>query len=77
MPQRIVAAYRTPDRAAAKTDLGQIIRGVPAAMIELTTLGRTLKSGAADVLAHFDRPGASIGPTETGGSRPRLHPRML
>ena len=32
--------------------------------IELRTLGRTLKTRAVDVLAYFDRPGTSNGPTE-------------
>ena len=79
--------------------------GVPAALREVTTLGRTLKKRAADVLAYFERPGTSNGPTEaingrlehlrgsalgfrnltnyiarclleTGGFRPRLHPRL-
>ncbi len=76
-----------------------------AALGELLTLGRTLTRRAADVLAYFDRPHTSNGPTEaingrlehlrgsalgfrnltnyiarspleTGGFRPRLHPRM-
>jgi len=38
--------------------------GVPAALSELHTLGRTLNTRAADVLAYFDRPGTSNGPTE-------------
>ena len=33
-------------------------------MPELSRLGRTLKQRAADVLAYFDRPGTSNGPTE-------------
>ena len=41
-----------------------ISHGVPAALAEVTTLGRTLKKRAADVLAYFDRPGTSNGPTE-------------
>ncbi len=78
---------------------------VPAALSELITLGRTLKTRADDVLAYFDRPGTSNGPTEaingrlehlrgsalgfrnltnyiarslleSGGFRPRLHPRL-
>ena len=40
--------------------------GLPAA---LTTFGRTLKRRAWDVLAHFDRPGTSNGPTEALNSR--------
>ncbi len=66
--QRIVAAYRHPDRNAAKATLSKIVdtisRGVPATLTELVTLGRTLKRRAADVLAYFDRPGTSNGPTE-------------
>jgi transposase len=106
--QRIVAAYRTPDRATAKSDLAKTIAtlsvAVPAVLTEVITLGRTLARRAADVLAYFDRPGTSNGPTEaingrlehlrgsalgfrnltnyiarslleTGGFRPRLHPR--
>lgn len=38
--------------------------GVPAALSELITLGRALKKRAVDVLAYFDRPGTSNGPTE-------------
>ena len=71
--QRIVAAYRNPDRAAAKADLNKIIaaagRGVPPALSELVTLGRTLKRRAADVFAYFDRPGTSNGPTEAINGR--------
>jgi len=44
--QRIVAAYRNPDRAAAKTKLAPIIKtigaGIPAPLTALITLGRTL-----------------------------------
>ena len=71
--QRIVAAYRQPDRAAAKRTLTTIIdtisRGVPAALTELKTLGRTLSRRAVDVLAYFDRPGTSNGPTEAINGR--------
>nr|BFF06059.1 hypothetical protein GCM10023233_10280 [Brevibacterium otitidis] len=38
--------------------------GVPKALTELITLGRTLKKRATDVLAYFERPGTSNGPTE-------------
>jgi hypothetical protein len=71
--QRIVAAYRRPDRRAAKTDLTNTIAAisaaVPAALTELITLGRTLKRRAGDVLAYFDRPGTSNGPTEAINGR--------
>ena len=66
--QRIVAAYRHPDRAAGKRELQAVIDdltdGVPKQLKELITLGRTLKRRALDVLAYFDHPGTSNGPTE-------------
>ncbi len=107
--QRMIAAYREPDRAKGRELLVKLIesvsQGVPKTLTEITTLGRTLKKRAADVLAYFDRPGTSNGPTEaingrlehlrgsalgfrnltnyiarslleTGGFRPRLHPRI-
>jgi transposase len=71
--QRIIAAYRKPDRTAGKRELENIINAigaaVPAALTELITLGRTLKRRAADVLAYFDRPGTSNGPTEAINGR--------
>ena len=50
--------------------------GVPGALTEVTTLGRTLKKRAADILAYFDRPGTSNGPTEalTAGSNTSAAP---
>jgi transposase len=104
----MIAAYRNPDRVHGRAALQAVIdtlaRGVPPALTELRRLGRTLKKRADDVLAYFDRPGTSNGPTEaingclehlrgsalgfrnltnyiarslleTGGFRPRLHPR--
>ena len=106
--QQMIAAYREPDRVKGRRLMSSLIdalgRGIPAALTELITLGRTLTKRAADVLAYFDRPGTSNGPTEaingrlehlrgsalgfrnlthyiarslleTGGFRPRLHPR--
>lgn len=71
--QRIVAAYRDPDRTRGRDRLRAVITslstGVPATLTELTTLGRTLKRRAADVLAYFDRPGTSNGPTEAINGR--------
>jgi transposase len=43
--------------------------GVPSALVELLRLGRTLNQRAADVLAYFDRPGTSNGPTEALNGR--------
>ena len=107
--QRMIAAYRDPDRTRARAAMTALIdclrEGVPAALVELRRLGRTLTQRAGDVLAYFDRPGTSNGPTEalngrlehlrgsalgfrnltnyiarslleTGGFRPRLHPRL-
>lgn len=43
--------------------------GVPAALVEVITLGRTLKKDAADVLAYFKRLGTSNGPTQAINGR--------
>jgi transposase len=71
--QRIITVYRNPDRTAAKTQLRRridsISTGVPNPLTEVITLGRTLKRRAADVLAYFDRPGTSNGPTEAINGR--------
>ena len=71
--QRIVAAYRHPDRTVGKAELRRTIdavsNNVPELLTELITLGRTLKRRAADVLAHFGRPGSSNGPTEAINGR--------
>ncbi len=71
--QRMVGAYREPDRARGRRLMAGLIdslsRGVPAALTELITLGRTLKKRADDVLAYFDRPGTSNGPTEAVNGR--------
>jgi transposase len=71
--QRIVAAYREPNRKTGRTMMQAVIdtlsHGVPDALHELITLGRTLKKRAADILAYFDRPGTSNGPTEAINGR--------
>ena len=71
--QRVVTAYRHPDRSAGKTELQAVIdslrSGVPAALHELRRLGRTLARRADDVLAYFDHPGTSNGPTEAINGR--------
>jgi transposase len=59
--QRMIAAYREPDRVRGRELMVQLIeslsQGVPAALPEVITLGRSLAKRAADVLAYFDRPG--------------------
>ena len=71
--QKIVAAYRDPDRTAGRSALQKIItaisRGVPEALTELRKLGSTLKRRAGDVLAYFDHPRTSNGPTEAINGR--------
>jgi transposase len=71
--QRMIAAYRHPDRGKGRELMTKLIdsltAGVPAVLAELVTLGRTLKKRAADVLAYFDRPGTSNGPTEAINGR--------
>jgi hypothetical protein len=49
--------------------IASVSRGVPTALREVVTLGRTLARRAADVLAYFDRPGTSNGPTEAINGR--------
>ena len=49
--------------------IDSVITGVPAALVEIRRLGRTLKQRARDVLAYFDRPGTSNGPTEAINGR--------
>ena len=71
--QKVVAAYRNPDRAAGrrtlKTVIDSISHGVPKPLTEIITLGRTLTQRAVDVLAYFDHPGTSNGPTEAINGR--------
>jgi len=71
--QRMIAAYRAEDRRRGRELMVKLIDsvsiGVPKALTELLTLGRTLKKRAADVLAYFDRPGTSNGPTEAINGR--------
>ncbi|MGH3502653.1 MAG: ISL3 family transposase [Nocardioidaceae bacterium] len=71
--QRMIDAYREPDRRRGRDLMAKLIAsisaGVPAALVELKTLGRTLKKRAVDVLAYFDRPGTSNGPTEALNGR--------
>lgn len=60
------------------TRIGSLKSGVPAALAELRTLGRTLNKRVVDVLAYFDRPGTSSGPTEAiNGRLEHLHGSAL
>jgi transposase len=71
--QHMIAAYREPDRKRGRELMQQLIGSisnrVPTALREVITLRRTLKRRAVDVLAYFDRPGTSNGPTEAINGR--------
>lgn len=70
--QAMIAAYRDPDRAAGRTALTaviEVLKTVPTQLRELRRLGRTLRLRADDVLAYFDRPRTSNGPTEAINGR--------
>ncbi len=71
--QRMIAAYRAADASIGRRLMAQLIDSVssdvPAPLTELITLGRTLKKRAADVLAYFDHPGSSNGPSEVINGR--------
>jgi transposase len=44
--------------------INALSNGIPKALQEVITLGRTLKKRAADILAYFDRPGTCNDPTK-------------
>jgi transposase len=71
--QQMITAYREPDRTRGRELMSKLIdsisAGVPAVLVELVTLGRTLQKRAVDVLAYFERPGTSNGPTEAINGR--------
>ena len=71
--QQMITAYRQPDRTAGRDLMTRLIaslsQGVPGDLVEVVTLGRTLKKRADDVLAYFDRPGTSNGPSEAINGR--------
>ena len=71
--QQMITAYRNPDRSTGRAVMTKLIDSisdnVPDALTEVVTLGRTLKRRAADVLAYFDRPHTSNGPTEAINGR--------
>ena len=64
----IIDAYQHREPAEGRKLMTKLIdtlaAGVPAALTELRTLGRTLHRRRDDVLAYFDHPGTSNGPTE-------------
>ena len=72
--QNIIDAYRSSNARGGKTLMHEEITrltstSVPSSLTELITLGRTLKRRATDILAYFDNPHTSNGPTEAINGR--------
>ena len=72
--QSIIDAYRDPNKIRGKALMQAEINTltstrVPRGLTELITLGRTLKRRAGDILAYFDHPHTSNGPTEAINGR--------
>ena len=72
--QNIIDAYRDPNKIRGKALMQAEINTltstrVPRVLTELITLGRTLKRRAGDILAYFDHPHTSNGPTEAINGR--------
>ena len=65
--------YRVEDPGLGKYLMQRLIdslkQAVPDGLEEIQTLARTLTERASDILAHFDRPRTSNGPTEAAGGR--------
>ena len=72
--QNIIDAYRAPNTDVGKALMEAEINTltstrVPRSLTELTTLGRTLKRRATDILAYFGHPHTTCGPTEAINGR--------
>ena len=79
--QSIIDAYRDPNKIRGKALMqAEIDRlsdaDVPRSLTEIITLGRTLKRRAGDILAYFDHPHTSNGPTEAINAPPRTPTRI-
>ena len=55
--------------------ISSLRQAVPDGLEEITELARTLTERSADILAHFDHPGSSNGPTPSGQRTPRAPAR--
>ena len=66
--QTVIDAYQADQPAEGKTIMTRVIdqlkTGVPVGLDELRSLGQTLQRRRDDILAFFDHPGTSNGPTE-------------
>ena len=79
--QNIIDAYRSSNARGGKTLMHEEITrltstSVSSSLTELITLGRTLKRRATDILAYFDNPHTSNGPTEAINAPPRTPTRI-
>ena len=71
--QNIIDAYRAPNTSVGKALMQAEIErlsnaGVPSSLTEIITLGRTLKRRATDILAYFDHPHTTGGPTKAANA---------
>jgi transposase len=63
--QHVMALYRLDDPAQARARAGELMTALRACPIpELARLGRTLHAWRGELIAHFDHPAVSNGPTE-------------
>ena len=71
--QRLIQAYRTEEAGLGRFLMRRLIdslrQAVPDGLEEIQTLARTLTERASDILAYFDRPRTSNGPTEAINGR--------
>jgi transposase len=63
--QQVMALYRLDDPAQARARAAELVTALRACPIpELARLGRTLRAWREELVAHFDHPAVSNGPTE-------------
>ena len=71
--QRLIQAYRTEDPGLGKYLMQRLIdslkQAIPNGLEEIQTLAKILTSRSQDILAYFDRPRTSNGPTEAINGR--------
>ena len=71
--QRLIQAYRAEEAGLGKYLMQRLIdslrQAVPDGLEEVQTLAKTLINRSQDVLAYFDRPRTSNGPTEAINGR--------
>ena len=82
--QHLIQAYRTEEAGLGKYLTQRLIdslkQAIPDRLEEIQTLARTLTETASDILAYFDHPRTSNGPTSgdqrTPGAPTRHHPGL-